>query len=157
MRNTTSSVCRKEQAIHPIPASIAVVIHENRVLLVRRANPPDAGRWGFPGGKVEFGETIESCAIRELEEETGIIGEAVKILTAVDALDFADDGLLRLHFILIAVLCRWNKGAPVAGDDALEARWFTLDQLETAGLALSLDVAEVARQAATEVGRGGAA
>lgn len=154
MRDTTNFACRKEQAIRPIPASIAVMIHENQVLLVRRANPPDAGCWGFPGGKVEFGEAIESCAVRELEEETGVIGEAVKILTAVDALDFADDGRLREHFILIAVLCRWSKGAPVAGDDALEARWFMLDQLETAGLALSQDVAEVARQAAIEAGRG---
>ncbi|MCG8693816.1 MAG: NUDIX domain-containing protein, partial [Minwuiales bacterium] len=42
----------------PIAAVIALVVRENRILLVRRANPPDAGRWGFPGGKVEFGEPL---------------------------------------------------------------------------------------------------
>ncbi|MEN7538812.1 NUDIX domain-containing protein, partial [Aurantiacibacter flavus] len=54
----------------PIAATIAVVLREGQVLLVRRANPPDAGRWGFPGGKIETGETIEQAAIRELYEET---------------------------------------------------------------------------------------
>ena len=48
----------------PVPAVIAVVIHGDRALLVRRANPPDAGLWGFPGGKIEFGETV--LEIRDL-------------------------------------------------------------------------------------------
>ncbi|MFX6119029.1 NUDIX domain-containing protein, partial [Acinetobacter baumannii] len=56
----------------PIPATIAVVLRDDRVLLVRRANPPDAGRWGFPGGKIERGETIAEAAIRELMEETAV-------------------------------------------------------------------------------------
>ena len=52
------------------------------------------------------------------------------------------------HFVLIAVLCDWIAGDPVAGDDALEAQWFRLDELDDTGLALSLDVANVARLAA---------
>nr|WP_205520603.1 NUDIX domain-containing protein [Propylenella binzhouense] len=58
-------------ATHPVAATIAAVFHEERILLVRRANPPDAGRWGFPGGKIEAGEPIETAAVRELFEETG--------------------------------------------------------------------------------------
>ena len=46
------------------------------------------------------------------------------------------------------MLCRWKHGEPVAGDDALEARWLPIGNLETSGLELSLDVAEVAQQAA---------
>ncbi len=60
----------------PVPAVIAVVVHDGQALLVRRANPPDAGLWGFPGGKIEFGETVKAAATRELLEETGIHGEA---------------------------------------------------------------------------------
>ncbi|MXP26942.1 NUDIX domain-containing protein [Altererythrobacter indicus] len=131
----------------PIAATIAVVFREGQVLLVRRANPPDAGRWGFPGGKIETGETIEQAAIRELYEETAIRGEALQTFTAVDAFDYDDDGGLRRHFILIAVLCRWCSGEPVAGDDALEARWFDLAELKDANVALSLNVSEVAWQA----------
>jgi len=51
--------------------------------------------------------------------------------------------------VLIAVLCQWHSGEPVAGDDALEARWFNLEELDDASLALSLDVADVAQQAAS--------
>ncbi|MFC0219852.1 NUDIX hydrolase [Pseudochelatococcus lubricantis] len=132
----------------PVAAVIAVVFHEGRVLLVRRANPPDAGLWGFPGGKIEAGEAIADAAVRELLEETGVRGEARRVLTALDAFDRAADGRLRRHFILIAVLCRWIAGEPVAADDALEARWFTPDELDDASLPLSRDVADVARRAA---------
>ena len=55
----------------PIPAVVAVVIREEEVLLVRRAKSPNKGRWGFPGGKIEFGESLKAAAIRELKEETG--------------------------------------------------------------------------------------
>src|SRR3712207_218946 len=131
----------------PIPAVIAVVIHEGRALLVRRANPPDAGLWGFPGGKIEAGETVKAAATRELLEETGIRGEAQEILTALDVLVHADDGVLRQHFILIAVRCRWLSGLPVAGDDALEAHWFPVSDLHPDRIAMSADVDAIARLA----------
>lgn len=133
----------------PIPAVIAAVIRDRQVLLVRRANPPDAGRWGFPGGKIDHGETLFDAATRELAEETGVTAEPLRVFTAVDAFDHAATGDLHRHFILIAVLFRWTGGEPVAGDDALEARWVDLDRLDGSGLALSLDVAKVAHQAAT--------
>lgn len=72
---------------YPIPATIAVVFRGSDVLLVRRANPPDVGRWGFPGGKIERGETIMRAAERELFEETSVVGKARHVLTAVDAFD----------------------------------------------------------------------
>ncbi len=132
----------------PIAATIAAVFHDEKILLVRRAHSPDAGFWGFPGGKIEAGESIEAAAIRELFEETGIRGQARRVFTAVDAFDRDENGRLRRHFVLIAVLCDWVAGDPVAGDDALDARWFRLDELDDTGLALSLDVARVARLAA---------
>ena len=143
-----------DQSHRPIVATIAVVLREGQVLLVRRANPPDAGRWGFPGGKIEFGETVHQAAVRELYEETAIRGEAVQSFTALDAFDHADDASLRRHFVLVAVLCQWRAGEPVAGDDALEAGWFAMDDLDDANLALSLNVADVARQAAAIVRAG---
>jgi len=132
----------------PVAAVIAVVIRDGQVLLVRRRNPPDAGRWGFPGGKIEFEETIEAAAERELFEETAVRGHACRVFTAVDAFDRRANGAVVAHFILVAVLCRWISGAPVAGDDALEARWFDLDTLGEANLAMSFGVVDVARLAA---------
>ncbi|EPX81393.1 MULTISPECIES: NUDIX hydrolase [Rhodobacterales] len=135
-------------APRPISATIAAVIRDNQVLLVRRANPPDAGRWGFPGGKIKHGETLFEAATRELAEETGVSAEPLRVFTSVDAFDHDTTGNVRHHFILIAVLFRWTAGEPVAGDDALEARWFELGALNDTSLALSLDVAEVAHEAA---------
>ncbi|MXQ14430.1 NUDIX hydrolase [Microvirga makkahensis] len=131
----------------PIPAVIAVVIHEGKALLVRRANPPDAGLWGFPGGKIDFGETIAEAAVRELLEETGIAGEAQEIITTLDVLVPSGDGGIRQHYILIAVRCRWLTGTPLAGDDALEACWFPTADLDPAVLPMSADVDVIARRA----------
>lgn len=131
----------------PIAAVLAVVVRDGQVLLVQRANPPDAGLWGFPGGKVEYGETLLQAAERELLEETGVQATAQAVIGALDVWDRTDDGQLRQHFILIAVRCLWQAGTPLAADDALDARWVMLDAME-ATLPLSRDVALVARQAA---------
>lgn len=113
-------------ARHPIPAVIAVVLREDHVLLVQRRNEPDAGKWGFPGGKIEFGETVESAALRELQEETDISAIPGEVLTTVDVIPdfgFQQD---QLHFLLIALQCHWTCGEPMAGDDALDAQWFAI-------------------------------
>ncbi|TKD18404.1 NUDIX domain-containing protein [Rhodobacter capsulatus] len=134
-----------QAARRPIVATIATVFKAGHVLLVRRANPPEAGTWGFPGGKVELGESLEQAALRELFEETGIDATARKVFTAVDAFDRDETGALRHHHVLVAVLCSWVAGEPVAGDDALEVRWVPLHALETGDLDLSRDVARLAR------------
>ncbi|SFI48869.1 NUDIX hydrolase [Albimonas pacifica] len=135
----------------PVPAVLAVTPHRGRVLLVRRRNPPDAGLWGFPGGRIEAGETLPAAAERELREETGVEADARTAFEALDALDRGPDGGLRFHYVLIAVLCRWRSGTPAAADDAMEARWWDLDEM-AASDALSRDVLGVARRAATLAG-----
>jgi 8-oxo-dGTP diphosphatase len=131
----------------PIPAVIAVVIRNGQTMLVRRVNPPDAGLWGFPGGKIEFGETVKDAATRELLEETAVHAEAQDVLTTLDVLVRDAGGDVRQHYILIAVQCRWISGEPIAGDDALEARWFPIAELDPNTLAMSVDVDVIARRA----------
>ncbi|MCF4164897.1 NUDIX hydrolase [Zavarzinia compransoris] len=137
-------------AARPVVAALAVVIRKGAVLLVRRRNPPDAGLWGFPGGKVEFGETVEQAAIRELAEETTVAAVPGRAFAAVDAFDHDEAGILKRQFVLIAVRCRWLSGEPVAGDDAMEAAWFPLSALSDGTLETSLGVAEVAARATAE-------
>lgn len=141
-------------APRPIPAVIATVIRDDQVLLVRRANPPDAGLWGFPGGKIEQGETLFDAATRELAEETGVTATPLQVITALDAFDRDASGQLRRHFILIAVLCQWTGGEPVAADDALDARWIDLVGLRDGPLPLSRDVADLADHAAALIAGG---
>ena len=112
--------------MQPKLAAIAVVIHEDRVLLVRRKNAPDAGLWGFPGGHVDPGETALAAAARELAEETGVVATPERYLTNIDVIERDATGALRFHFLLAAVLCRYVSGTPQAADDVSDAAWVPL-------------------------------
>lgn len=95
MADVAKSAAPITTARRPVPATIAVVLKDKQVLLVRRANPPDAGDWGYcgyRGGKIDLGESMEETALRELYEETGVRAAAQSIFTAVDGLNRADDG-----------------------------------------------------------------
>lgn len=133
--------------IAPVAAVIAVVAHEGQVLLVRRANPPDQGLWGCPGGRMEAGETMFAAVERELLEETGIYARAGRVVDAFDLLDHASDGTPRAHFVLLAIACTWIDGVPTAGDDALEAAWFAIDELQDNDPHFSTRVVALARKA----------
>lgn len=139
-------------SIRPIPAVLAVILRGQELLLVRRANPPDAGLWGFPGGKIEPGETLAQAAEREAREETGIICRAGPAFAALDAFDH-EQGALRAHYVLIALPCQWLAGEPVAADDALEAAWFPLAALPPPA-ERSRDVDRIAALALVSVGPG---
>lgn len=135
-----------ETPIHPVPAVLAVVAREGRVLLVRRANPPDTGRWGFPGGHIEWGESTQAAAVRELHEETGVRALPGDVLTALDVFKTAD-GERQHHFVLIAVRCQWVVGEGVADDDALDVGWFSPQEIADFGATASADVEHLARMA----------
>ncbi len=149
-RGGTSKLSRADQPlpVKPIAAVIGVVFRDGEVLLVRRANPPDAGKWGFPGGKIESGEPIQAAAVREVLEETGVVARPLQVFTAVDAFDRDQDGRVLMHYVLVAVLCDWLSGVPEAADDALEAGWVSMAMLGSIDIALSFDVERVASMAA---------
>src|ERR1700747_3329101 len=100
----------------PSVGVVAIVRRGDRVLVVRRANPPMLGRWGFPGGVLELGETVAQGAMRELEEETGVKAEAVGPLTVIDTIERDREGGVRYHYTLVAVVGRWQSGEGIAGD-----------------------------------------
>ena len=113
----------------PIVGVLAVVVRGDRVLVVRRANPPMPGRWGFPGGVLELGETVAQGAMRELAEETGVEAEAGGPLTVIDTIDRDEEGRVRYHYTLVAMIGHWQSGEGVAGDDADEVAWLTRTEI----------------------------
>lgn len=110
----------------PFSCALAVCRRGERVLLARRAMGPGIGRWGFPGGMQELGETIEAGARRELLEETGIEAEPVRIIGGSNVIGHDDAGRVRAHFTLVAVLLDWSSGEGAPIEDASEVRWVTL-------------------------------
>jgi 8-oxo-dGTP diphosphatase len=114
----------------PIVAVLAVVLRGERVLIVQRAQQPNAGRWGFPGGVLELGETVAEGAMRELREETGVVAEAAGWLNVHDAISRDDDGRVQFHYTLIAMRGVWQAGDGIAADDAAACAWASRDDIE---------------------------
>jgi 8-oxo-dGTP diphosphatase len=118
----------------PIVGVLVVVLRpreqETEVLIVQRKQQPNAGRWGFPGGVLELGETVAQGAMRELLEETGIVAEPAGFLDIHDAITRDDEDRVQFHFTLIAVRGIWQSGEGVAGDDAADCAWASRADIE---------------------------
>lgn len=126
----------------PVPAVGVVCLRGREVLLIRRGKPPREGEWSLPGGRVEWGETVEAAALRELREETGVQAELTGLLAVVDGLFPAAD----THYVLIDYVARWVSGEPRAGDDAIDARFTPLSEID--GLGLWSETVRIIRMAA---------
>lgn len=116
----------------------------NRVLVIKRANEPMAGRWSFPGGRLEFGERLEEAARREALEETGIVVPAAGFVRFIEMFVRGDDETIARHIVLNLFAAHWNGGEPLAASDASEAKFVTLDEL--AGLEVTPGLVKYARQ-----------
>jgi len=115
-----------------------------RVLLVQRKHPPFSGEWALPGGFVDMEETLEAAAARELLEETGLDGVALRQFHT-----FGDPGRdPRGRTISVAYVAELKAEVEAAGaDDAADARWFALDALP----ALAFDHARILAYALKEL------
>jgi 8-oxo-dGTP diphosphatase len=100
----------------------AVLIHDGKVLLIRRGKEPLRGRWVVPGGTVELGETLESALVREMREETGLTVAPVELLTVFDRIQ-EDEGRVSYHYVIVDYLCRYEGGEARAGSDAEAVAW----------------------------------
>jgi len=109
-----------------IPCVGAIVVDDGgRLLLVRRANPPAQGLWSIPGGRVEPGEEGEQAVLRELVEETGVVGVVMREVGTVTR-DAPGGGTYVIRDFLVRADAEFDL---VAGDDALDAAWFTPAEL----------------------------
>ena len=107
----------------------AVVFRNEAVLLVMRGQPPCAGEWAIPGGKVRPGETLQQAAEREIREETGIRIRAGEPVFSFDLIERDPDGRLRWHYVIVDLQAEYLDGEIRAGDDARQAGWFEREAL----------------------------
>lgn len=107
----------------------AVVFKDERVLLVRRGQPPAENLWAIPGGSVEIGETLQKAAEREIREETGIRIRAAEPIYSFDVIERDKKGNIRFHYVIVDLSAEYISGVLTAGDDAVEARWVSAEEI----------------------------
>ena len=99
----------------------AIMVHDDRLLLVQRAHPPAAGEWSIPGGRVEPGETLAEALVREVREETNlecVCGALVGIAERIDEYG---------HLVIIDYFATvYDETTLSASSDAAAAAWVPL-------------------------------
>ena len=125
----------------PILAVSAAIIHEGRVLIVRRARSPANGLYTLPGGGVEPGETLHEALRREVREETGLIVEAAALLGFREAIMRDGEARVSRHFVILPFAARLIGGTLTLNEELSEANW--LVPAEIAGLKTTEGLADI--------------
>jgi len=109
---------------NPAPAAGVIIEKEGQILLVRRKYNPYKGDWCLPAGFIEYGESPEHCAVREVKEETNL---EITLTGLFRVYSGSDDP--RVRAILIVYLGEIINGEPSPGDDASETKFFSPENI----------------------------
>ena len=121
---------KREYPDQPLVGVGAVVLSGDRVLLVRRGGQPSSGKWSLPGGLVEMGETTVEAICRELAEECHLRIRIAGVAGVIDRIVRDEAGRVRYHYVLVDYLAYADSEAVTADNDAAEARWVEVDEVE---------------------------
>lgn len=121
----------------------ALVVHQNKVLLILRGKAPAKGIWAVPGGSVNIGETLQAAAEREVLEETGLQIKAGEVIYSFEKIQHDKAGQVKYHYVILDLEAKPLDPVQTLtpADDAVEAGWFTLADLDR----LNLPVSETTR------------
>ncbi|MBS7645362.1 MAG: NUDIX hydrolase [Candidatus Bathyarchaeia archaeon] len=120
----------REYPARPMVGVGALIMEDNRILLVKRRFEPGRGLWSIPGGLVELGEPVEEAVKREVREETGIEVELDGLLDVVDNIIFDEDGRVRFHYVLIDYLAHPVGGAlSRSSREVVDLRWIEVNRV----------------------------
>ncbi len=120
--SSSDRTIEREFPSSPLVGVGAIVVHQGRVLLVRRGTEPLKGHWTLPGGMLEVGEALMAGVVREVREETGLDVEPIELIELLDRIH-REDGRVRYHYVIADYLCRVTGGELRAASDAAAVRW----------------------------------
>lgn len=109
----------------------AIVVHQEKILLVQRGREPAKGQWAIPGGKVNAGESLADAIGREILEETGITIDVGELAWQFEFIERDESGEVKFHYVVLDFFGRYLSGEIIAGDDAAAVRWAGFDELDT--------------------------
>lgn len=109
--------------VRPQLAASAVIFRDAKILLVRRARDPGRGRYSLPGGRVEWGETLEQAVHREVAEETGLTVTIIGLAGIREVMPASGGG----HFVVLSYAARWTGGEVMLNDEHDGFEWVAPD------------------------------
>jgi 8-oxo-dGTP diphosphatase len=121
----------------PVVGVGAVIVHDGKIVLIKRGNEPSKGKWTVPGGLVELAESPEAAVVREGKEETGLEVENPDLIDVVSNVDLDDQGKVKYHYVIIDYLVHVRTGEAKAASDAAELRWVLFGEVEELNLTAS--------------------
>ncbi len=135
---------KREYPEAPLVGVGAIIRNDDQIVLIRRSHEPSRGRWTFPGGLVELGETVRDAARREALEETGLLVEIEEVAAVLDNVIRDEEGRIRYHYVIVDFLARPVGGRLQPGSDVSDVRWASLADLDA--LDVTEKAAEIARR-----------
>ena len=120
------STASPDPAARPQLAVSAAIFRDGKVLLVRRARSPGKGLYSFPGGRVEFGETLHTALHREVDEVTALRIEIVGLSGWREVVPSKPG---HGHYVILSFAARWTGGEPVLNDELDDFKWLAPDAL----------------------------
>jgi len=131
----------------PQLAVSAGIFRDGKLLLVRRAREPAKGIYTFPGGRVEFGESLTEALAREVMEETGLV---IEIVGPIGYREYLPSRTGHGHFVILPFAARWVANEVALNDELDDARWLVPGDLD--GLQVTQGLPDTIRSACTLLG-----
>ncbi|HEX9908889.1 MAG TPA: NUDIX hydrolase [Thermoplasmata archaeon] len=125
---------RREYPAAPLVGVGAVAIKNGKILVVKRAFAPGAGKWSIPGGLVEVGEKLSEACSRETLEETGLKVDVLELINVFDMIERDDEKRIKYHYVLVDFLVKPVGGEEKPSAEVTEMRWVSIDEARSLGL-----------------------
>jgi len=116
---------------HPIVGVGGIILHRDRVVLIKRGKEPGLGQWSIPGGVVRTGETLREAVVREVLEETHLEVEVLSLAKVLERIFRDPECRVAYHYVLVDFHCGYKGGELRSDSDAEDARFVPLESLSS--------------------------